>query len=255
MHAPQFTKRIARSIAEQPFVFATGLAALIHSTWALATLFTGREPEQFTVNWFAWLIPALLISFSLDVGQIVTSAEIRSGQRTLAKYATFAVFAAATYYLQWTYLSSHIPQLPMGEGVSQHWQGIATSLRDASIWIVPALLPLSTLLYTFSHTAPASNSAAMSAKVDAPAIAIETPAVAILPANTDAQQTQEAPKVAAQKPTANGKGQHTIVCPDCGWEGSGNSQRGAVNALNAHRKHCTGVKASANGHTQEAIAT
>ncbi len=245
-------RQLYNTIREQPFVFATGLAALIHSTWALATLFTGTEPTQFTVNWFAWLIPALLISFSLDVGQIVTSAEIRSGQRTWVKYATFAVFALATYYLQWTYLSAHVPSLPMGEGVSQNWRALATSLRDASIWIVPALLPLSTLLYTFSHTAPASNTDVMRAKS---------------PANrSDTEATQEAPAIAAPKTRATAKGtqrsaastaEHavTVTCPDCDWTGSYKSKQAAANALNAHTAHCTKIRTSANGHSQEVVPT
>src|ERR1044071_5161041 len=99
--------KLIRHIVAQPFVFATGLAALIRSTWALGTLFSGPQPEGWAL--LGWLIPAFLIAFSLDVGQIVTSAEIRAGQRTKAKYATFAVFSLATYYLQWTYIAAHMP--------------------------------------------------------------------------------------------------------------------------------------------------
>ena len=145
---------ILRHIASQPFVFTTGLAALAHSTWALATLFAGEEPVQFTVAWFAWLIPALLIAFALDVGQIVTSAEIRAGQKRMVKYVTFAVFALATYFLQWLYMVHHVPLLELSEGVRSEWAFAVTLLRDCSIWVIPALLPLSTLLYTFSteHT-------------------------------------------------------------------------------------------------------
>lgn len=141
-----------RHIVEQPFIFATGLAALAHSTWSLGTLFAGHEPDQFTLAWFAWVIPAFLIAFALDVGQIATSAEIRAGERTRAKYATFAVFAVATYYLQWLYISHHIPKLELGPGVSDAHIPFVTALRDLAIYLIPALLPLSTLLYTFSHS-------------------------------------------------------------------------------------------------------
>ena len=142
--------KIYRHFVQQPFIAATGVAALAHSTWSLATLFTGEEPQQFTFAWFAWLAPALLIAFALDVGQIVTSSEIRAGQRKPVKYLTFAVFAIATYYLQWLYIAHHMPALALSPGVRESWGEIATLLRDAAIWIVPALLPLSTLLYTFS---------------------------------------------------------------------------------------------------------
>ena len=139
-----------RHLSEQPFIMATGIAALIHSTWSLATLFAGKEPPQMTVAWFAWIVPALLIAFALDVGQIVTSYEIRAGQRTRAKYATFVVFSVATYFLQWLHIIHHIPALDLSEGVRGEWHYLVNLIRDCAIWIIPALLPLSTLLYTFS---------------------------------------------------------------------------------------------------------
>ena len=137
-----------RHLIEQPFVMATGLAALAHSTWSLATLFAGQEPQQFTVAWWSWLLPALLIAFALDVGQIVTSSEIRAGQRTFTKFFTFGVFAIATYFLQWLYIIHHVPALELSQGVRAEWHGVVLLLRDCAIWIIPALLPLSTLLYT-----------------------------------------------------------------------------------------------------------
>ena len=98
-------------------------------------------------------MPALLIAFALDVGQIATSSEIRSGQRTTAKYTTFRrVFAFATYYLQWLYIAHHMPSLQLGPGV--YADGLAGRVvlltRNAAIWFIPALLPLSTTMYTLS---------------------------------------------------------------------------------------------------------
>jgi len=142
-------KRILAHIWEQPFIFTTGLAALFHSCWSIATLFTGPEPPQGTQAWFAWVLPGFLIAFSLDVGQIVTSAEIRQGSRSWQKYTTFAVFAIATYYLQWLYAAHHMPLLELAPGVTDI--PLVTGLRDLALWFLPALLPLSTLLYTFSH--------------------------------------------------------------------------------------------------------
>lgn len=136
---------------QQPFIFSTGLAALVHSTWSVSTLFTGQEPfPQFSFSWFAWILPGFLIAFSLDVGQIVTSSEIRQGDRTWQKYATFGIFAIATWYLQFLYIAHHMPHLELATGVAH--ATLATGLRDLALWILPALLPLSTLLYTFSHS-------------------------------------------------------------------------------------------------------
>jgi hypothetical protein len=136
----------------QPFITATGAAALVHSTWALGTLFSGLQPDPATqlMSYLGWLVPALLISFALDVGQIATSAEIREHGLTRSRGITFFVFSAATYYLQWLYIAHHMPSLALAAGVRETWAGFATVMRDSAVWIVPALLPLSTLLYTLS---------------------------------------------------------------------------------------------------------
>lgn len=141
-------------IWKQPFVAATGLAALVHSTWALGTLFAGVQPDGWQL--LGWLAPALLIAFALDVGQIVTSYEIRSQGLTWTRGVTFTVFAGATYYLQWLYIAHHMPQLALAPGVRETWAGFATVMRDAAVWVIPALLPLSTLLYTFSGGKPSA---------------------------------------------------------------------------------------------------
>lgn len=142
-----------RHIFEQPFISATGAAALVHSTWSLGTFFSGEQPTE-VWHLLGWLIPALLIAFSLDVGQIVTSHEIRTSGLTVARGVTFATFALATYYLQWLYMAHHMPELPLSSGISQHMQSAALALRDLALWIIPALMPLSTLLYTFSSDRP-----------------------------------------------------------------------------------------------------
>lgn len=217
--------RVFRHILSQPFVFSTGLAALAHSTWSLGTLFAGREPEQFTPAWWAWLLPALLIAFSLDVGQIATSAEIRSGQRTRAKYATFATFAIATYYLQWLYISHHMPLLQLAPGVSAWSTGITMIVRDLAQWLIPVLLPLSTLLYTFStehdqQPAPVSP--------DMPQIGIAEPsnALIVLP-------SADPERIIVEKPSGE---RIEVECPDCDWAGSYGDARAARNALTAHRR-------------------
>ena len=35
--------KLSKHLTEQPFILATGLAALVHSTWSLGTLFTGAQ--------------------------------------------------------------------------------------------------------------------------------------------------------------------------------------------------------------------
>ena len=205
---------------KQPFVFATGLAALSHSTWALATLFAGKEPEQFTFAWFSWLAPALLIAFALDVGQIVTSAEIRAGQRTITKYFTFGIFAIATYFLQWLYIIHHIPALELSQGVRGEWHSVVLLLRDCAIWIIPALLPLSTLLYTFSSQA---DETPVEAENDVRPQQ-ETPIEEPIEAHDRADETP----IEAEKPV-------TVTCSKCGWSRTYATQKSATLGLNAHK--------------------
>jgi hypothetical protein len=142
---------ILKHIYEQPFISATGAAALVHSTWSLGTLMSGNQPiADFSISFVGWLVPALLIAFALDIGQIVTSAKIRHDGLTASRAVTFGIFAFATYYLQLLYCIHHVPSLVLADGVRGEWQGAVTLIRDASIWIIPMLLPLSTLLYTLS---------------------------------------------------------------------------------------------------------
>lgn len=210
---------ILKHIVGQPFVFATGTAALVHSTWALGTLFAGEQPEGWHL--IGWLVPALLIAFALDVGQIATSAEIRRHGLNVSRAVTFVVFALATYYLQWLYAAHHMPLLELAPGVRESWAETATVMRDAAVWIIPALLPLSTLLYTFSggrdeHSAP-----------EVPAATVEHPALL---------QVEEVLPALELKPVAT-----YIECDACEWHGEYTDIKRAAQALRAHQKHCTGT--------------
>ncbi len=179
--------KVFSHIFRQPFVVATGFAALVHSTWALGTLFAGQQPEGWHL--VGWLAPALLIAFALDVGQIATSSEIREHGLTLGRGVTFFVFALATYYLQWLYIAHHMPALEIAAGVSDTARATAIYMRDAAIWIIPAFLPLSTVLYTFSgNTAPTASSVVTVEKVEVESKADDKP---MLP--TEVEENKEAP--------------------------------------------------------------
>lgn len=210
--------KFLKHIISQPFIAATGAAALLHSTWALATLFAGEQPET-TLHLVGWLIPALLIAFALDVGQIATSAEIREQGLTLARATTFVVFSAATYYLQWLYIAHHMPALELAAGISAIAQPTALSMRDAALWVIPALLPLSTLLYTFSggKVSTTEQPAESPAEQPAPLPIIEVPALptgdaeplpfgSIAHALEDGANMHPAPPSRRRTASANGNG-------------------------------------------------
>jgi len=221
---------IYRHAVQQPFVLATGVAALIHSTWSLGTLFAGEQPENL-LHLAGWLIPAFLIAFALDVGQIVTSADIRAHGLTWQRGLAFGVFALATYYLQWLYIAHHMPLLELASGVREQWSGFATVLRDAAIWIIPALLPLSTLLYTFSSE--------QSERVE------------------DWYTVKGEPYEVLQNdtPELSEPVEHAAECPSCGWTKEYTTATSAVKGLAAHKQHCKALhpellEITSNGHVE-----
>lgn len=215
----------------QPFVAATAAAALVHSAWSLGTLFSGVQPTppvigdsaqlwfEFVIKTLAWHVPAVSIAFAFDVGQVVTAHEIRAaharGKHPIRKYITFVVFAAATYYLQMLYAAHHFPALALGAGVSLDHQQTVQTWLDAAVWVIPAFLPLSTLLYTFSgdsadaeHTEHAGETSAQDAPIlhDVTSAAVVTPPVPTItvtpppPAELPAPASAEDVGLPARKP-------------------------------------------------------
>jgi len=271
-------------LTDQPFIVATGVAAFAHSTWTLGTWFAGMQPVV-TANlldggingaWVAqslhllfWLLPAAAIAFALDVGQIATSRDIQRGQRSFAKYATFAVFAVATYYLQWLYLAHHMPVVSMSAGIRPDMLDFVLMMRDLSIWFIPLLLPLSTLLYTFSH-ADAKQTTDASVQPEQPMIRVQLPTVQSvqLPApppernwhlyTSDASevvsvQSKPAQAVEAKRASGGGGGNATgeidasllqlesgkwqTACI-CGKQFASDTQLGAKRAASGHQARC-----------------
>jgi len=204
----------------QPFVLATGIAALIHSTWSLGTLFSGIQPAIESINtpigWIhfaGWILPALLIAIALDVGQVVTSHEIRTSGLTFQRGITFFVFAFATYYLQWLYIVHHVPALTIADGVSDIHKALTVTMRDVGIWLIPLLLPLSTLLYTFSG----DNVHDKQKHQEIIADLHETSDMAVI---------------------AEWQEKHVAICDNCGKQFEKDSIESAERALRAHKISC-----------------
>ena len=231
-------------VISQPFIAATGFAALVHSTWGLAVLFSGEPPAwepgspASWARWAYWLLPSLLIAFSLDIGQISTSIEIRAGERNRQKYATFIILALATYYLQWVYIVHHMPLLALGEGVYDGGLAgrIVLLMRNAAIWIIPAFLPLSTTLYTFSsgHVHHDVTEQKQSPVGDNAIIIQHDSNLLQSKPVTELLEDANAPVEEVIEPIS-----YTARCMDCAWEKDGYAnQINANRALSAHRKTC-----------------
>lgn len=228
-----------RHALQQPFITATGIAAFIHSTWTLGTLFGGLPPQMaLNLAFLYWIIPAMLIAFALDVGQIMTSVEIRAGARTRAKYITFTVFAVANYFLQWLYMAHHMPALELATGVREQWQPVTQLIRDASLWVIPSFLPLSTLLYTLSDNhQPALAQAAFS---DGHEVVSIHPSRALLlddtqPTPLDSSMTFHDVVIEDLGVPSNSEAANVVTCSDCGWSGSYDTQKSAAAGLRAHK--------------------
>lgn len=204
----------------QPFIVSTGVFAIVHSTWTIGTFFSGKMPDPaLSAHFVFWVIPALLFAFSIDIGQIATAAEIRAGDHSPYKYGTFILLALTTFYLQFLFMAHHMPALAISEGVVISPTEV-TWLRNMAIWILPALMPLSTIFYTLGSSrgeaAPSPNSS-------------------LHEQIADLTQEQHDPEF-------------EIACPHCDWQGVYDSERKATNALNAHTKHCAYTVPSANGN-------
>lgn len=258
-----------KHLKEQPFVVATALSALIHSTWALGVLFAGHPPAFEVTFWYVlelayWLIPALLIAIALDVGQVATANSIRR-KPTLAKYVTFGVFALATYYLQWSYMLYHMPDLTPSTGISDAQRWLIEPLRNMALWIIPSLLPLSTTLYTLSSDADAHSEAALTTPINTNTPSHATVMVSAEPktelvAVNPVIEKEAIPAISIEELVVVPAQSHVAVCPHCGWEGSGNyaTEQIARKAVGAHLRHCPSLyperfpQPSLNGHSQEA---
>lgn len=237
---------IFKHMIENLFVTATGIAALIHSTWSLGTLFSGEQPDP-TLNllgFLGWIIPALLIAFALDIGQIFTSAEIRQGDKRAIKYVTFGIFAVATYYLQWLYMAHHIPLLALENGIRPEWLPQVTLLRDMAIWIVPAFMPLSTALYTISQQKhELSNDPGPFPKPYGPTAYPRIPNIEedkLLPEVVESGDEDTEPLEPVGAPNA-----HNLIC-QCGWEtGARLRLDSAERAMRTHQaRYCQGEQVS-----------
>lgn len=224
--------KFLKHMSENLFITFTGIAALVHSTWSLGTMFSGEMPtgDYWALAW--WGLPAFFVAFAMDIGQISTSADIRHKGLTLQRGITFFVFAIATYYLQFLYIAHHMPALDIANGVSEWHKWAVTTGRDAAIWILPLLLPLATMLYTISD-----GDSEVQAKVDEPELWIEKP-------KNEPQMLIEknVSEIAASTMLSEERIQeprYLAECRHCSWNKEYETEKSAQRALRTHESlHC-----------------
>lgn len=225
------------------FIGMTGIAAFIHSVWSLGTLFGGEPPAMaITPEFMYWIVPASLIAFTLEVGQVATSTQIRGGKHNPIKYLTYGFFALFTFYLQWLYMAHHMPALELSEGVRGDWLGLSKLMRDSALWVVPAMMPISTMLYTVSadHAEETPIVRTIEIKPVLPDLP-DLPEVPQIPAKTEYESVQ-----------ALENGLFATQCSDCEWQGVYESALQARQAHNGHVRRCPQrVAFSSNGHKEK----
>ena len=237
--------KFLKHLLENPFITFTGLAALVHSTWSLGTLFSGVAPSGDWWAYAAWVIPAFFIAFAMDVGQISTSAKIRHNGLSCGSALAFFVFSVATYYLQFLYIAHHMPALAISAGVSPFHQWAVVTARDAAIWILPLLLPLSTMLYTISDGDKKEQAIAPTSPE--PIMDISMPTLPMLEEKSTEIDSLSIELIPQAKFDA--------YCPDCGWTKEYEDSKKADRALNTHKSiHCKAKHEvqieSENGHLE-----
>lgn len=208
------------------FVLAVSLAAVAHSSWTFSTILGGDEPTALGER-IPWILIGLCLAFSLDIGLLALSGEIRHGKRSAGRFVAFVVLAAAMAYLQTVFCLTHAPVLTLSRAVRADWINGAQMILDLAVFVIPTLLPVSLILHTFSGEKAAQTESATPSN-----------ALAVIP-QPDAERRED--EITIEKPVE-------IECQDCDWSGSYTSAIGARNALAAHRqKHKVDQVASSNG--------
>ena len=238
----QFLKHMSENL----FVTFTGIAALVHSTWSLGTMFSGQAPNGDWLAYAGWVLPAFFVAFAMDIGQISTSAAIRHNGLTWQRAFAFFVFSVATYYLQFLYIAHHMPALDIALGISAEHHPAVQTARDAAIWILPLLLPLSTMLYTISD----GDNKKQAIKPQAPEATI-TMVIEDLPLIEEKVMETESFSMLTEERIQEPK--FLAECADCGWHKEYEDVAKASRALRTHQNlHCrkTHEVIASNGHLE-----
>lgn len=239
--------KFLKHMSENLFITFTGIAALVHSTWSLGTMFSGKAPVWPSWDYMAWVLPAFFVAFAMDIGQISTSAAIRHNGLTWQRGLTFFVFALATYYLQFLYIAHHLPLIALAPGISETHRELVKTSVDAAIWILPLLLPLATMLYTISG-GDSKEQPIEQKPLPAPEITIEAPQISIpvapqieapsLPFIEQNFSDFESSIMLANELIQEPK--YHAHCPDCGWTVEYPNEKTANRALRTHQSlHCS----------------
>ena len=238
------------------FIFAAGLAAFIHTTWSFAVIMSGELPdfpaigEDKALAFASWLlvmsyqiIPAALMAYAIDVGQIEAAEKIREGNNSLANLLAFIITAICTFYLQFLFMIHHMPLLEVSPGAAPAAAAIGVHVRNAAIWIMPALLPLALIVRMTSDTEQPQPRI-----IEGEATPIDQDEQPQPPTRQSLPDVAQ-PSIMLGFPVESEGYDFPAACPYCDWEEAFFTTKAATEALNRHvlESHQT-TREKSNGH-------
>lgn len=143
---------------------AIAIATFSHTTWAAATVFDGPSPayqmglegqsfiETLIMNYayYRWFFDGALIAIAIDIGMLVAAKELSKKWNWLVLFA-FMVASLASFYTQVMYSLHHTGEFTYGGGVTPGWMNILEPIVDARVVLIPLMLPLFAIIYTFAR--------------------------------------------------------------------------------------------------------
>lgn len=133
---------------------AVAIATFRHTAYFSAFVFEGPFPTQ-TAHQIEWWVSGGLIAIAIDVGMLLTSRYMASSKSLFSTFAfmlAFVIAAIGSFVMQVGYISLHIPDFDISPGVPEPWRSaFIQPIVDASVVILPSLLPLLAVAYTIAR--------------------------------------------------------------------------------------------------------
>jgi len=215
---------------QNTFVTIVGIAAWVHSTWSFSTVIGGEVPLIASwvdiPRWLYWILPGAAAAAAVDVGLISLAAQFRLGKGARPKLVTFAVLSFISYLGQALFSLSHGGQYIPSTGLSSASVAIASVVWELLIWLLPAALPVTLILWAWSDMTPTKH------EPDAP----NNPEPLII-SQPETVELQLAAVEQAQIPA-----EITLTCEYCQKSYSKPTLENAQRALSMHQnRHCTAI--------------
>lgn len=141
-------KRISFNPFEIIYI-AISIATMQHTVWSSSFIFEGSIPLT-PIERVWWIFNGFLIALTIDIGMFLTARQLRK-QFSITAFVAFIIAALASFYMQLVYTSYHTGDFQFGIGVASQWLNVLKPFIEARVFILPLILPLFAVIYTFSN--------------------------------------------------------------------------------------------------------